>query len=114
MWLTSFMTKYGKAQRGAVAGCVTESGKAQVGLSSSSKHMDVPLVAPWGVISVPPVGCEAVAVETGNGVACVGVRTSADTISLEPGELMLCSLSASIVLKNDGRVLINGKELGGV
>ena len=115
MWLTSFMTKYGRGQKGAVEGCVTSSENSLVGLSSSSKHADVPLVAPWGVVSVPPVGCEAVAVETTQGVACVGVKNQGDTASLEPGEIMLCSLGgACILLKNDGRVLINGKELGGV
>lgn len=113
MWLTSIMTKNNKGRQSALAGCVTDAKGTSVELFESSKHKDVPLVAPFGVVSVPPVGSEAVAVRTTTGVACVGVKNKPSE-ELEAGELMLCSLGASIVLKNDGRVLINGKELGGV
>ncbi len=112
MWLTSFVNKNNKLKSGAVAGCVTDAKGASVELFESSKHRDVPLVAPFGVVSVPPVGSEAVAVRTSSGVMCVGVKCE-PSAELEAGELMLCSMGASIVLKNDGRVLINGKELGG-
>ena len=46
-----------------------------------------------------------------DGEVSLGVLTQAH--SLDEGELMLYSKGgASIVLKNDGRVLINGREYG--
>lgn len=112
MWLTSIVAKNNKQRRSGLAGCVTDAKGASVEFFESSRHKDVPLVAPFGVVSIPPVGSEAVALRTSSGVACVGVKNKPSP-ELEPGELMLCSLGASIVLKNDGRVLINGKEFGG-
>ena len=45
-----------------------------------------------------------------DGEVCLGVIGSAD--GLEEGEIMLRSKGgASLVLKNDGRVLVNGREL---
>ena len=112
MWLTSFMAKNIKEQKNSVTGFIKESQNSQVTLHTSSKHTGVPLIAPYGVVYVPPVGQQAVALSTSAGEACVGVVMPAPE-GLEEGELMLSSKGASIVLKNDGRVLINGKEMAG-
>ena len=55
-------------------------------------------------------GESAVVLPLEDGEVCLGVVGSAD--GLEEGELMLRSKGgASLVLKNDGRVLVNGREL---
>ena len=110
MWLTSFMAKNIRENSAASSGSVmgTKDGKLQVD-ATVSQH-DLPLVAPFGVVCVPAIGEEAVTINTPSGEVCLGV-VAKNSKGLAPGELMLCSKGgASIVLKNDGRVLINGKE----
>lgn len=71
------------------------------------------VVAPYGIAYVPPVGEGAVVVPFDGGEACVGVIASYPE-KLSKGELMLFSAGgASIVLKNDGSVYINGERYGG-
>ena len=113
MWLTSLMAKNMRSQRSAENAFVTESKDSKVSLVADSKHNDVPVVAPFGIIYSPPAGVQAVMVPTSSGEVCAGVVMPAAT-DLESGEIMLCSKGASLVLKNDGRVLVNGKELGGM
>lgn len=63
---------------------------------------------PYGFASVVPVGESAVVLPLANGEVSLGVL--AKNVGLDEGEVMLSSKGgASIVLKNDGRVLINGK-----
>lgn len=113
MWLTSFMAKNIKDKSAVSAGSVTATRDGRVEVDSSARHLDLPVVAPYGVIYVPPVGSQAVMVSTSMGDACVGVVNN-QAQGLRAGELMLCSAGgASIVLKNDGTVLINGKEFTG-
>lgn len=113
MWITSVMARNLKSRRVAERALVTESKDAKVSLVADSKHKDVPVVAPYGLVYSPPVGVQAVMVPTVSGEVCAGVVMPAAQ-TLESGEVMLCSKGATLVLKNDGRVLVNGKELGGV
>ncbi len=107
------MAKNIKENPVATAGSITGSQGAEVEVEASSRHRNVPVVSPYGVVCVPPLGEQAVLVHTSRGDACVGVLQSEDSL-LEPGEIMLRSLGgATLVLKNDGRVYVNGKELGG-
>ena len=63
------------------------------------------------MVGVPPAGEQAVVLPLSGGAVTLGVL--ADAGELEEGEVMLRSRGgASIVLKNDGRVLINGREMG--
>ena len=67
---------------------------------------------PYGIESVPPKGEKAVVVKAGRTLCALGFQ-SANT-ELEPGEIGLFSKGgASIVLKNDGSVLINGVPFEG-
>lgn len=113
MWLTSFMAKNIKDKKAVSAGSITGVRDGRVEVDSASRHLNLPVVAPYGVVYVPPVGEQAVLVSTSMGDACAGV-VNQKSEGLRPGELMLCSAGgASIVLKNDGTVLINGTEFGG-
>lgn len=68
------------------------------------------LRAVWAFASVVPVGESAVVLPLANGEVSLGVL--AKNVELDEGEVMLSSKGgASIVLKNDGRVLINGKAV---
>lgn len=110
MWLTSFLNKE-KGSKFATKGSITASGQQSVQVDASTQHRDVAVVAPYGIAYVPPVGEGAVVVPFDGGEACVGV-VSAAPHNLQRGELMLYSAGgASIVLKNDGSVLINGEKV---
>lgn len=110
MWLTSFLNKT-KASTVAAKGSVTATGQQGLEVDASTQHRDVAVVAPYGIAYVPPVGEGAVVVPFDGGEACVGV-VSAVSQKLDRGELMLYSAGgASIVLKNDGSVLINGEKV---
>lgn len=110
MWLTYFLSK-GKNSVAATKGSVTASQQSRVQIDASTRHDDVAVVAPYGIAYVPPVGEGAVIVPFDGGEVCVGVVADAP-YKLSRGELMLYSQGgASIVLKNDGSVLINGKKV---
>ena len=72
---------------------------------------ELPLIAPAGIAYVPVAGAPTVVMEGAGGAVCLGVAVTPQE-ELEPGELMLYSAGgASIVLKNSGKVLINGREV---
>ena len=110
MWLSSLLAKektLPSAKQGSVSGAV--GGKVEI--DSSSQHRDVSIVAPFGVAYVPPKGERTVVVPFEGGEACVGVVASLPH-KLQAGEIMLFSAGgASLVLKNDGKVYINGREV---
>ncbi|MBQ9742435.1 MAG: hypothetical protein IJV88_02015 [Ruminococcus sp.] len=112
MWLASFLSQ-SKGQSRTSTGSVVASAGGIVDVDTALRHRNLPVVAPYGVVYVPPVGEDAVVMSTLSGEACVGV-VAPRAKDLLPGELMLCSAGgASIVLKNDGTVLINGVAAGG-
>ncbi len=66
---------------------------------------------PYGIESVPPKGETTAVIKAGRTLCSIGCKSGGD-LELEPGEIGLFSKGgASIVLKNDGRVLINGEEM---
>lgn len=108
MWLTGYITKNSLSAQSAVKGDVlaNSGGTAVV---SSGEHKGLKLCVPFGIKSVPPAGAQAVVLPLDDGEVSVGVISQ--TEDLEEGELMLYSKGgASIVLKNNGKVLINGRE----
>jgi phage gp45-like len=109
MWLLNYVTKNSisspKTEQGSVRGA--SDGKVQVNASSDFRQL--PIVAPYGIAYVPPAGETSVVMPVGGEDMCAGVV--APCKNLNPGELMLYSSGgASIVLKNDGSVYINGKK----
>ena len=111
MWISRYLADNSFSSPRASVGEVSSSGK-RVSVSASREHRSLPVAAPYGIIYVPPVGESSVVLPTDSGDVLVGVVGNYPA-ELEQGELMLRSSGgASIVLKNDGRVLINGREVG--
>ncbi|MGN0452780.1 MAG: hypothetical protein ACI4GZ_03155 [Ruminococcus sp.] len=107
------MAKNTKDTVSASKGNVTQSSAGRVEVDSAQAHRNLPIIAPYGIVYVPPVGAEAVVTPLDLGQGFVGVLAPCRE-ELQSGELMLYSSGgASIVLKNNGSVLINGKEYGG-
>lgn len=110
MWLMNFITKNSIASPNAVKGNVKNAGSDSIAVASSGEHKKLKACMPYGVASVPPVGQKAVVLPLDDGEVNVGVITSG--FDLEEGEVMLYSKGgASIVLKNNGNILVNGKVL---
>lgn len=108
MWLMDYVTKNSFSDTQPSIGDVTSSTNGTVDISSSHAHRDMPIVAPFGIVYNPPVNEKSVVLPVGNTPTCVGVLSK--NKNLAPGELMLYSSGgATIVLKNNGDVVINGK-----
>lgn len=110
MWLMSYMTGQSLTPPNAVWGDVRSSGSDGAAVLSSGEHKNVAYCLPYGFFSMPPTGERAVVLPLEDGEISLGVIAPRE--SLEPGELKLQSMGgASLVLKNDGRVLVNGREI---
>lgn len=111
MWLMKYITNNSLSVPVAVKGELSGAGENGASVSASEEHKNLELCFPYGVVSVPPAGERAVVLSLNDGEVGLGVLKS--TASLEEGEVMLFSKGgASLVLKNDGRVLVNGREIG--
>lgn len=113
MWISKQISGACKQARSAKTGEVTSTQEGTVTVQSEQEHREISTAAPFGIVSIPPIGTKAVVTPTEQGFVYTGaINQQAD--GLEPGELMLYSSGgAKIVLKNDGKVLINGRELEG-
>lgn len=110
MWISRYVTDHSFTAPSPGVGEVRSSG-AKISVSASADHLGVPAAAPYGVAYVPPIGSRSLILPTDAGAVCLGVIEAPDA-ELEQGELMLYSAGgARIVLKNDGRVLINGRAV---
>lgn len=111
MWINEYMTGRSFGSEGASAGEIRSSGNGSVSVSSTRDYGSLPMIAPAGIAYVPVTGTSTVVMEGAGGAVCLGVIAPPQE-ALQPGELMLYSAGgASIVLKNDGKVLINGREV---
>ncbi len=108
MWLSDRTGS--KNRSGAFLAAVVYSDGAGVQLSDTQGGTAGTQFLPYGIISVPPKGARAAAVEAGGRVCVVGIESGTE-MYLEPGEIGLYSAGgASLVLKNDGSVYINGRR----
>lgn len=110
MWLSKQISNACKLAKNVKIGKVTSSNSNSVTVQSDQEYRQINAMAPFGVISNPPIGTKVVITPVENGYICTGSLSPSST--LEPGELMLYSKGgASIVLKNNGQVLINGTSI---
>ena len=110
MWLMSYITDHSLAPPSAAKGELSSGGSGGTSVASSEEHKALEMCFPYGVVSVPPSGERAVVLPLDDGE--VGLGVIANSVGLQEGEVMLYSKGgATLVLKNDGRVLINGAEV---
>ncbi len=111
MWLFDYITKNATKKSTASFADITGGENGLVFVNSSHEQRDVPVVVPYGIAYNPPRHAESVIVESANTPVCIGVVLQAN--ELEEGEIMLFSKGgATLKLKNDGTVEINGKVFG--
>lgn len=111
MWLSEYVTGRSFHNDTAASGKIRSAGNGSVSVSATQDYHTVPIVAPAGVAYVPAAGAATVVVPHEDGAVCLGVMDE-PPVALQAGELLLYSAGgASILLKNDGSVLINGKAV---
>lgn len=105
MWLSKAISKGVDAPK-AEKGVVTIANQKDFEVGSSVQARNLPTYAPYGYNAVPPVGEELILVPSSDGQVALGAKSRVS--SLKNGEVMITSKGgASIVLKNDGTVIIN-------
>lgn len=111
MWISGYVTGNSFQSGNATVGEVASATDEKVSVNATMDYRALPMAAPFGIAYVPKMGSNSLVLPTEAGDVCIGVITRAKE-ELAPGELMLYSDGgASIVLKNDGRVLINGRAV---
>lgn len=109
MWLSKMLSKsdtIDKAEKGRVT--LSEPDSFEAGSSVTSRNINS--YAPYGYNSLAPVGEEIILVPSSDGQVAIGTKN--DSTLLESGEIKITSKGgASIILKNDGRVIINSLEI---
>lgn len=110
MWINKNISEKIKKNKPAVYGQVISSDKTKVNIQADSQCRELPVVAPCGIAWVPKQGDAAVVLPLDGGRVCIG--GAVPDKGLEPGEIMLYSSGgATLTLKNDGKILANGREL---
>ncbi len=110
MWILNYITKNSITDSLAEKGNVKGAGEGCVQINAASDYSNIPIAAPYGISYVPTAGEESVVLCAGGENICLG--TVSKDKNLQPGEIMLYSAGgASIELKNDGNVYINGRAV---
>ena len=110
MWLLKNMAQNGRTEKKADKGKISSVSQSFVTVQTAFEHRKIPVVCPYGLAYVPAPGEECVTLPLQNGQICIGAPVKDK--ELQPGEIILYSAGgATLVLKNDGTILANGKVL---
>lgn len=111
MWLSKQVISGDNEKSVCEIGKITESSSSHgVCVQGKREYRNIRNIFPFGIVSVPIVGEKVVITPTEFGYLNSGTITNNKNLS--PGEIMLYSAGgASIVLKNNGKVFINGNEI---
>lgn len=105
MWLSKMLSRNYSIQK-AEKGNVTISENQNFETISSVNSRNTNSYSPYGYASVPPVGEEVILIPSSDGQIALGTKCQESCV--ESGEVKISSLGgASIILKNDGSVVIN-------
>ncbi|MBR1779258.1 MAG: hypothetical protein IJ758_01990 [Clostridia bacterium] len=109
MWVSKEIVSAESGKNRTFFGKVTDADGANLTVQTEIENRNPKIICPHGVVSIPEVGAKVVVTNVEDEFVISGAVQ--ENTSLEPGELMLYSAGgASIILKNDGKVLINGNE----
>lgn len=104
MWISKMISQSRQSPK-AEKGSVTLSSNS-LETDGTVKTRNIDAYAPYGYQCRPPVGEEVMLLPSGDGQVMIGSKAVCE--NLQSGEIRLKSLGgASIILKNDGSVVIN-------
>lgn len=113
MWISKKIALDDKQMSIASSGDIIDADSGVVSVQNSNEYRNIEMISPYGIAYNPVPGERAVMLSIGDLSFCAGIVS--EDKGLSPGELMLYSSGgASIVLKNDGRVLINGSSVNAI
>ncbi|MBQ3929288.1 MAG: hypothetical protein II711_04265 [Clostridia bacterium] len=93
------------------AGRIHYSAERRIAAAAVDGTSQFALAAPGGMMYIPSNDSDAVVMNTESGRMCIGVKIPDNTYALKPGELLLYSEGGAMIeLRNDGKVIINGRE----
>ena len=102
---------YRNYENGAGFARVSAARNGRINTEGAVPFINAPVAVPYGIAYVVPAGEETFMLPIGNTAVSIGMiqKPCAD---IQAGEIMLYSQGgASVILKNDGRVLRNGREV---
>lgn len=106
MWISQKLSKEKNTSKNITAE-VTDIEKGNIKAQGSNEYRDISTIAPTGLSYGANQGDKCLLIPINNTVVSLGNKMVDK--SLEEGEIMLYSGEGSIVLKNDGKILINGQ-----
>ena len=107
MWISKKIAAANLDKEDTVCAEVTDTNSGALNVQNGFEYREIESVAPRGISYVPIQGDKTIVIPVGDSFVCIGTVMKDE--GLEPGELKLSSSGgASIVLKNNGSVLING------
>ncbi len=78
-------------------------------VNTESEHRDLCTVAPGGYFWLPETGTEALIVNCGDGSRVLaGCTVSGVPENMSPGEVYIKSKGTSVLMKNNGHIIISG------
>ncbi len=92
-------------------GKVLASADRRIAAASSNGTQQFAIITPKGLDYVPQMDDDSIVIPTEKGKMCLGIRRVENLYNILPGEMALYSLNdaCSIILKNDGRILVSGR-----
>lgn len=104
MWLSEKAAAKGRGANAAEVGTAT----GGMSVFTEAEKRNLPVCAPGGYAWRPKFGEDVLVMKCADGLSRVLSSVSEPQEGLEGGEVLIYSGAASICLKNDGRIFLNG------
>lgn len=109
MWILDRIVKNRNITE-AKSGEITNLDGKNISAAGTEEYSSLPVISPYGISGFPPRGEKTVVLTYDFGKVCLGVLSYPQ--ELEEGEILIRSQGgAEIKLCNNGKVLINGREV---
>lgn len=108
MWIAKKMSDDSDKRR-VMNGSIAYSDSEKTSVSTVENISTAERIVPYGIAYIPPAGEKAVIIPVDDTQYCCGVLCT-QASGLSPGEIKLFSSGgASVILRNNGTVVINGQ-----
>lgn len=107
MWLSNQIIKDSTNKTAPVMANITQNDAAKISAQEAVEYREINSIVPFGIAYSPLSEQDVAVLPIGSNNYCIGVKM--EDKNLSPGDLMLYSgNTASILIKSDGSINING------